>query len=541
MPKTIDLSNVEFQEYLWKALQVFNVYRLLLTTVLIFMQQLGISPKVLGVVHPTLYLWTISLYFLFAILVILLLIKRFPGYKASVILQISLDIFAVITMIHTSGGVNNGLGVLLAVSVGTSSLLIGSQRALVVPAVATIGLFSETIFTRFHDFHVLDFTQSAILGASFFIISILSLTLAKRLHYSEKVAIDSQASLASMEAVSDNIIQTMSVGIIIVDEFDNIKLINDAGWKNLSLTDKPIDKTLKEVSSDLYQQLNQWRKNPSATSSKNLIIGKGKNALELQLRFRLMGEYQHNLVLIFLEDTSALTQKAQQLKLSSLGRLTASIAHEIRNPLGAISHAAQLLQESETIDSNDKNLCDMITKHSRRMNHIIENVMNLSQRRIPQQESIELKVFLDNYCAEVLAQRSDKPEISIEITPEDDKITFDRSQLLQLISNLCDNGLRYSKQQTNLATLSMIGGIDTESNRHYLDIIDSGPGISDTDIDKLFEPFYTTSDQGTGLGLYLAREICVANGALLNYLPKASGTGSCFRINFPRYRKTMKQ
>ena len=406
MPQTIELSKLEFQEYLWKALQLFNVYRLLLTTVLIFMQQMGISPKVLGVVHPTLYLWTISLYFLFGILVILLLIKRTPGYKASVILQISLDIFAVIAMIHTSGGVNNGLGVLLAVSVGTSCLLIGSTRALAVPAIATIGLFAEAIFARFHDFHVLDFTQPALLGASFFIISLLSLTLAKRLHYSELLAIESQANLASMEAVSDNIIQTMTVGVLIIDETNNIRLINDAAWKNLGMPASPQDRSLKEVSRELNKELNQWRRNPSIPSVKILRMSTGSDALALQVRFRQMGENEHNLVLVFLEDTSLLTQQAQQLKLSSLGRLTASIAHEIRNPLGAISHAAQLLQESETIDNNDKGLCDMITKHSRRMNNIIENIMNLSQRRPPQQESIKLKQFL-KVCSDDLSVQKD--------------------------------------------------------------------------------------------------------------------------------------
>ena len=535
MSKAIDLSNIEFQDYLWRTLQLFNVYRLLLTTVLIFLQQIGISPKVLGAVHPTLYLWTISLYFLFAVLVIPLLIKRIPGYKISVIMQISVDVLAGITLIHCSGGLSNGLGVLLAVSVGTSSLLIGSTRALAVPAIATLGLFSEAIFARLHDSHILELTQPAILGASFFIISLLSLMLARRLHYSEKLAIESQADLASMEAVSDNIIQTMSNGVLIIDEKDNIRLINDAGIKILGLSSKPQEQPLKNISSELHQQLWQWRKNPSDPASKKLQIDSGKNVLELQLRFRLMGENDHNLVLIFLEDTSLINQRAQQLKLSSLGRLTASIAHEIRNPLGAISHAAQLLQESESIDINDKNLCDMITKHSKRMNHIIENVMNLSQRRVPKQESIPLKTFLENYNKEVLAQNSLKPEITIKITPEDEHIMFDRSQLLQLLTNLCDNGLRYSKLHTGKASLSIIGGRDATSKTQYLDIIDSGPGISETESENLFEPFYTTSEQGTGLGLYLAREICIANGALLNYLPTDSG--SCFRINFAKYRE----
>jgi two-component system sensor histidine kinase PilS (NtrC family) len=532
MPKTVDISAVEFQDYLWKALQVFNVYRLLLATVLILMQQVGVSTKVLGMVHPTLYLWTISLYLLFGVLVILLLVKRIPGYKVSVVLQIIFDILIVLTMIHSSGGVNNGLGVLLAVSVGTSCLFIGSTRALVVPAIVTLGLFSEAALANIHDLHVLDFSQPAILGASFFIISVLSLTLAKRLHYSEKLAIDSQADLASMEAVSDNIIQTLTVGVLLIDEQDNIRLINDAAWKSIGMPKHPTARSLKEISKELYQHLKQWRKNPSNPESQKLKLAMDLNSQELQIRFRQMGGQEHNLVLIFLEDTSLVTQKAQQLKLSSLGRLTASIAHEIRNPLGAISHAAQLLQESETINESDKDLCNMITKHSRRMNHIIENVMNLSQRRPPQQESIVLNSLLENYIRE-LSQTNKEIEITINITKPTLVVQFDRSQLLQVISNLCDNGLRYSQLHSGSPRLNIITGIEDETKLQYVDIIDFGPGISEAEADNLFEPFYTTSEQGTGLGLYLAREICEANAARLSYLPIPSGTGSCFRIKFP--------
>ncbi len=536
MNQSNNLQKDEFHEYFWKALQVFNVYRLFLTTTLIFLQQLSISPKVLGAVHPTLYLWTISLYFLFALIVILLLIKRIPGYKASVILQISLDIFAVITIIHASGGHNNGLGVLLAVSVGTSSLLIASQRAMIVPSVATIGLFAEATFANIHDFHVLEFTQPAILGASFFIISLLSLQLAKRLHYSERLAIESQASLANMEAISDNIIQTMTVGVLIIDHENRIRLINDAAWKDLGMPASPQDSLIKDVSNELFQGLKHWRKNSEDPDLSSISIHIRPDAPELQIRFKKLGEKEHEFTMVFLEDTSFITQKAKQLKLSSLGRLTASIAHEIRNPLGAISHAAQLLEESETADAIDKNLCNMIHKHSRRVNDIVENVMNLSQRKPPQKEDILLLPFLESFIADLSAHEKNKPDITLNILPPESNILFDKSQLSQVLTNLCNNGLHYSMLETNKPSLSLTGGEEYGSSVQYLDIIDNGPGISQPERDKLFEPFYTTSEHGTGLGLYLARELCEANGARLNFIPIPQNRGSCFRINFARHR-----
>ncbi|MCP4412135.1 MAG: hypothetical protein GY808_06155 [Gammaproteobacteria bacterium] len=536
MNQSNNLQKDEFHEYFWKALQVFNVYRLFLTTTLIFLQQLSISPKVLGAVHPTLYLWTISLYFLFAIIVILLLIKRIPGYKASVILQISLDIFAVITIIHASGGLNNGLGVLLAVSVGTSSLLIASQRAMIVPSVATIGLFAEATFANIHDLHVLEFTQPAILGASFFIISLLSLQLAKRLHYSERLAIESQASLANMEAISDNIIQTMTIGVLIIDHENRIRLINDAAWKDLGMPASPQYSLIKDVSNELFQGLKHWRKNSEDPDLSSISIHIRPDAPELQIRFKKLGEKEHEFTMVFLEDTSFITQKAKQLKLSSLGRLTASIAHEIRNPLGAISHAAQLLEESETADAIDKNLCNMIHKHSRRVNDIVENVMNLSQRKPPQKEDILLLPFLESFIADLSAHEKNKPDITLNILPPESNILFDKSQLSQVLTNLCNNGLHYSMLETNKPSLSLTGGEEYGSSVQYLDIIDNGPGISQPERDKLFEPFYTTSEHGTGLGLYLARELCEANGARLNFIPIPQNRGCCFRINFVRHR-----
>jgi len=529
MQKPADLIKVEFQEYLWRALQVFNIYRLVLTIALIMLHQLSDFPKMIGQAHPSLYLWVISLYFLFALVVILLLIIRKPGYKTSVIMQLCLDIAAVVAIIYSSGGVNNGLGVLLAVSVGVSSLLIGSRRALAVPTVATLALLSETLFAQYFDGRPLELTSIGFLAASIFIIAFLSLTLAKRLHYSEMRAIESKADLESMQAVNQDIIQTMKSGVLVIDDKLNIQLMNDAAWKEIGMPSSPQGQPLKMVCRQIYLACKQWLSN--ARDEAMLVHLPARN-VELQLSFRKLGEEQHNLILIFLEDTTKLTQQAQQLKLSSLGRLTASIAHEIRNPLGAISHAAQLLQESEQMVSADRDLCTMITRHSKRMNNIIENVLNLSQHRPPQQEEILLINTIEQISTELIEHNEPKPAIDINIEPASISVLFDRSQLIQIINNLVENGLRYSLNQTGKATIKISGGLEYPSANAYLDIIDMGPGIDDADKDKIFEPFYTTSEQGTGLGLYLARELCESNGARLSYMPVPNSPGSCFRIQF---------
>ena len=509
MVRPLELIRVEFEEYLWRALQVFNVYRLLLTTALIIFAQLGLTPKVLGNAHPTMYSWVVGLYFLFALVMILLLVIRKPGYKTSVVMQLSLDILAIVAIIYASGSVNNGLGVLLAVSVGVSSLLIGNKRALAVPAAATIALFTQVFYSHYIDGMPSQFTSSGVLGASFFIISFLSLTLAKRLYYSEREAIESRADLASMEAVNQDIIQTLKSGVLVVDQKLDIQLMNDTAWKELDMPAMPKNQPLKTISKDVYLATKQWLTNPVSDS---VLIQLNARNIEIQLSFRKMGDDAHDLIIIFLEDTSKLTQQAQQMKLTSLGRLTASIAHEIRNPLGAISHAAQLLNESADLDTSDKDLCDMITRHSRRMNTIIENVLNLSQQRPPQQENVALENIVNQVCKELKHHFEPEPEIEIMVEPATLQVMFDRSQLQQVIHNLCENGLRYSLEKTGKATIQI--------------------NVEEEHRDKIFEPFFTTSNRGTGLGLYLASELCQSNSSKLVYLPVPNQGGSCFRIQF---------
>jgi len=233
---------------------------------------------------------------------------------------------------------------------------------------------------------------------------------------------------------------------------------------------------------------------------------------------------------------AALAQQAQQLKLASLGRLTASIAHEIRNPLGAISHAGQLLAEDEQLGAADQRLTEIIQAHSKRVNTIIENIMQLSRRQPTQPEELELKPWLDGFLHDF---GHDNPagadKIDMSKIPENLFVRFDSSQLQQVISNLCHNGLSHGANQGS-ARVSLQAGISHDNHKPYLDVIDNGPGVASDDLTKLFEPFFTTSAIGTGLGLYIARELCESNQARLDYVP-GKDQGACFRITFADTRR----
>ncbi|MGK0170527.1 MAG: two-component system sensor histidine kinase PilS (NtrC family), partial [Gammaproteobacteria bacterium] len=255
--------------------------------------------------------------------------------------------------------------------------------------------------------------------------------------------------------------------------------------------------------------------------------------LDLTASFAALGVQGTTGVLIFLEDASPMTQRVQQLKLASLGRLTASIAHEIRNPLGAISHAGQLLGESESLDSADQRLSQIIQDNCRRMNGIIEDVLQLSRRTPAIRQDLVLRQWLEAFVSELRGgATSNLGLVTFSVQNEALVAPFDSDQLRQVVSNLVENGLRHSGD-SGVVTLS--AGVTKESQRPFLDVLDEGDGIADSDRDQVFEPFFTTRADGTGLGLYIARELCEINQASLRLLP--SERGCLFRITFADPRR----
>jgi two-component system sensor histidine kinase PilS (NtrC family) len=237
-------------------------------------------------------------------------------------------------------------------------------------------------------------------------------------------------------------------------------------------------------------------------------------------------------VIVFLEDTGEIAAKVQQTKLAALGRLSASIAHEIRNPVGAMSHAAQLLAESPGLSAEDHRLTQIMQANSSRVSGIIDNILQLSRREAPRPEQVTLASwtvrFRDEFCATVELPRQ---QLLIEREAEDVQVRIDGSQLHQILWNLCQNAVTHALSAATGTAIHVrygrLGGV----GRPYLQVADRGPGIAAADAERIFEPFFTRTVRGTGLGLFLARELAAANGATLLYEPRDGG-GSIFRIVF---------
>jgi two-component system sensor histidine kinase PilS (NtrC family) len=310
--------------------------------------------------------------------------------------------------------------------------------------------------------------------------------------------------------------------------------MNESAWKLLETPNNVANRPLYDISLVLADQLQVWR---DGLETEQVTFRTSKTSPEILPKFARLGKSKKSGTLIFLEDTSAMAQRAQQMKLASLGRLTASIAHEIRNPLGAISHASQLLGESPELDPDDKRLTQIIGEHTQRVNQIIENTMSLSRRDRAEPILFDLHQWLQDFIQEfVRSEQIDPADISLSSVDSLREIRMDPGQLHQVVWNLVRNGLRHSQDYTEQPKIILQTGFSSDANRPYLDIIDHGPGISPEQSLHIFEPFYTTESSGTGLGLYIARELCEGNRARLDYIPVVNG-GSCFRITFADPRR----
>ena len=514
----------------WKPLRLLSFYRLILAGLLTILFY-GLSDTGFGSANPTLYTLTCIVYIGFSLAAGFTARIRRPSYQTQAVGHILVDILAITLLIHASGGPASGLGILLIITVATGSLLLPGRMAFLFAAVAAMAMFGEHIYSTF--FIDLkrdsDYTRTGMLGIALFATAVLTYLMARRIHASESLAYRRGIDIANLAKLNAHIVQRLQAGIIVTDHQHDIRLMNETARKLLGLDTDAENRPLAEVSPRLYRKLMQWRESPDIESSTMVSEESGASILP---QFTLLGTADGIGALIFLEDTASMQRQAQQMKLASLGRLTASIAHEIRNPLGAISHAAQLLEESEDLAGDDHRLTAIIGDHTRRVNTVVENVLQLSRPGTSSPQHIILKDWLHDFADEFTRSGNCTADrIAISVDPADLEAYMDPSQLHQVVWNLCQNAVHHGESDLPVsirleATHSVTSGVP------QLDILDNGRGIQAEMADKIFEPFFTTRRSGTGLGLYMARDICESNQARLSY-HEAPGGGSCFRIAFP--------
>ena len=519
----------------WRPLHLFNLYRLVIASLFAVFTFSDFNLKSFGEYNPLLFRWVAVLYLLICLTNAITIQLRKPSFAVQIHTQVIIDIIAITLFMHASGGVQSGLGMLIIVAVASGSILMAGRAAMLFAALASLMVLAEHAYTQISGtLTTTAYTQTGLLGAAFFATALLAHVLAKRIKESESLATRRGIDLANMEQLTHYIIQQMQTGVAVIDEQARLWQINESAQKLLNIS-PPAQKTpLTDICPELAFQQRRWQHAPDAPSQR---FKAANSHIEVLPHFAKLDD-SHD-TLIFIEDTATMRQQAQQLKLASLGRLVGSIAHEIRNPLGAISHANQLLAESENLDKHDLRLTEIIHTNSQRMNGIIENILQMGRRDQTLIEEIQLKPWLEEFISEFCRNQDIATEyIQLAVEPADLSIEFDTSQLHQILTNLCHNGARHSLSHSGTSNLTLKASHKQDNPTPFLDIIDSGPGISDANADHLFEPFFTTEKTGTGLGLYIAKELCECNHAHLSYFPADNG-GSCFRITFadPRRRR----
>ncbi|MBA3731172.1 MAG: two-component sensor histidine kinase [Gammaproteobacteria bacterium] len=420
----------------WKTLRLLNVYRLALAV--LFMAVIVISgPNVLGQHNAFLFIAINALYILFLLSSGVSGRYRWPALKLQVYAQALIDIVAITLLMHASGGIGSGLGVLMIAAVAAASVLAPGRAALVVAALASLSLLGAEVHADlFGGYRATSYTQTGLLGASLFATAWLTVALSRRAHTSEALAVRRGIDLANLAELNGLIVNRMQSGIIVVDDTAEIRLMNSAARALLNCADEN-PRGLKELSYPLYRLFLEWLPGRETNAPPQKL--EHDRATTLQARFARVGARREDRgVVINVDDTAEINRQIQETKLASLSRLTASIAHEIRNPLGAISHAAQLLGESPGMDRADRRMVDMIREQSKRMNAVIHDVLRLYRKDQPNAEVIVLQTWLEAFNAQFSRDHGLAPKwAAISITPPDTAIKMDANHICIRCSGIC--------------------------------------------------------------------------------------------------------
>ncbi len=539
---------------IWSVFRVFNLCRLVLAAVLVGVFFLGEQAPVFGQTHPSLFLFTALGYMIAVLLSIIASFWRRPSLQIQAHLQTLVDLTGLSLLIHASGGITSSLTILLVTAVAASGILLPLYSALAAAALAFFILFGNWLYTAFLSFAPGEAAQAnvsvplsrflshlgtynneldrlSVLGASFFIAALLTYTLAERARRSEKLAYQRSMELLEMAELNQAIVQHLPSGIIVVNRAAQIRLMNDKAKGLLDYSAACQGKALKDISATLEQRLHHWL-NTGLPNTRP--FRQAEHLPDVIANFSHLQGNRAIDTLISLEDSTQVSQRLHQIKLAALGRMTAGIAHEVRNPLASISHAAQLLQESTTAGPSEQRLGQIIHDNTKRANRIITNILDLSRRNHPKPEDLTLRPWLNAFVQEFCRGQGNKtPQLALEVQADELQVRFDPSHLHQVLWNLCSNACVHGTSAGQPPRLRLAAGLDKLYNMPYIEVHDFGQGIPESEVKKIFEPFFTTKAQGTGLGLYISREICEANGAQLQYLRPSEG-GSCFRIMFAK-------
>jgi two-component system, NtrC family, sensor histidine kinase PilS len=505
-------------ESFWISLGYFNLYRVALATLFLTLSVVYGDALNLGSQSLALFRYTCVAYLAAGVVLHIPLRRAREMFNVQLSLHAGVDILAITLLMYASGGIRSGLGVMLVVSLIAAAIVAPRRLVFLYAALATIALLMEQAYWVLgHDAPVASFVQPGLLAMGCFAASGVTGWLANRVAANERLAAERGRALATQMRVNELVQRDMHDGVVVLDREGRVVQHNPQA-QLLLRADRLLGAQVEELLPQFAARWRAWRSGGDNVAAADVALP----GRDIGLRLLEAGTPERHSVL-FVEDTTRAREQAQQLKLAALGRLTANIAHEIRNPLAAISHASELLQEEKRKDARAR-LTNIIQDNTRRLDRLVSDVLQLNRRDRISADRIRLHPWLREFLAEFVANEDTMRErFALEVAA-DAWIEFDREHLRQVLWNLLRNAARYAGLESGAVRIALRG----YGGRVELSVIDNGPGVPAARQPQLFEPFFTTEAKGTGLGLYLARELCAANRATLEYVD--DGPGAHFRI-----------
>ena len=505
----------------WDSLRYFDYYRVCLAVLLFASSLLNWPSLSLGGSDLGRFHLLVTSFYLLATVASLMAVNHYRRhFNRQLSLQVLVDVAVLTVLMHFGGGLRSGIGAMLLVVLAGAGLVGQGRLVLFYAAMATLSVLLEQSYRAFRaDFEVVDFFQAGLFCAGFFGVAISARLLAVRVIANEELARRRGIDLHNQMLVSQRVIEEMQDGILVLTRDGIVKQHNPRAEVLLGLGD-PSERMLSNYSSELSRSFSEWCERASDAP---VLVRAPASGLHLRVRFISTDSSERD-VLVFLEDIGRLREQARQFKLAALGRLTANIAHEIRNPLSAIRHAGELIGETNS-DPTSGRLLRIVLENTQRVERIVSDVLELGRRDRLHREMIDLRqvlpLFIDEYS---LKEKVDAGLVRLDIAGAG-KLCFDRSHFHQVLWNLLGNALRYSRKETGSISLSVRDR--SRDNCVELHVIDDGSGVDESVREQIFEPFFTTHSRGTGLGLYIARELCEANGAHLELVSGEAGADFC--------------
>jgi two-component system sensor histidine kinase PilS (NtrC family) len=520
----------ESRAMFWRSLQTLSATRVVIALVLL--AYLSFDSRTAHGPGQTLYLQICLLYLALALGFALAAVYAQRRFALQLLSQIACDLAIISLLYLAGGGMRSGLAILYLFPLAGLAILAPLVLALFGASLVALFLLGDSAWQIFLADSDRDVMQAGLYGAAFLSAVLLVNRLAARLIGQQELASRRGIEIGVQQAVNQLVMANIGDGILIVDADGQVLAGNPAAQQMLGLVGAQLRFRLSAAVAlaPLAQAYADWRADPARATVFLTIKPFNDAALEglsaawsarrelaAHLKVRFAGADTDGLdaarSVIFLQDVSAIENQAQQLKLASMGRLTASIAHEVRNPLSAIGHATALLGE-DLADPVHQRLLKIVGDNVTRVNRMVEDILQLSRKAQPQAEPLALDLLLAELRAEFIDLHKLAPDILGLAVAPGTEVRFDALHLRAVVLNLLNNAVRYASGGPGSIRLDVVCD---QAQRLELHVQDDGPGISPEVRAHLFEPFYTTSSKGTGLGLYLARELCLNNEARLDY------------------------